>query len=145
MLKKPAFLATCMFGINYIILENTAANSVSFAANILDAAFIQQTPGKIIALALAVNTVCCLLHALSRKWGIYLNNFFGSTKLLMLVFIVILGLVKMDKTVAAENYSPRSSFNFDTSPRLPYRYAEAFLYIIYPYAFFHQINYVRSL
>jgi len=36
-----------------------------------------------------------------------------------------------------------TSFNFDNSPRLPFRYAEAFIYVILPYGSFHQINYVR--
>lgn len=93
MLKRPIFLATCMYGITFIILENTAGTSVSFATNILDACHITQTPGKIIGIALAVNTFCCVLHTLSRKWGILLNNFFGTLKLCILIFIIIIGIV----------------------------------------------------
>lgn len=86
-------MATCVYGITFIIQEQTAANSVSFATNMLDAAHITPTPGKVIAIAIAANTVCCLLHALSRKWGIILNNVFGSVKLLILVFLIICGIV----------------------------------------------------
>ena len=93
MLKRPVFLATCMYGITFIILENTASNSVSFATNILDAAHVKEAPGKIIVIAIAANTLCCLLHALSRKWGILLNNFFGTLKLFILLFVIIIGLI----------------------------------------------------
>lgn len=110
-------MATCVYGITFIstlkwllfflpwqiyskvnadfsiVQEQTAANSVSFASNILDAAHITLTPGKVIAIAIAANTTCCLLHALSRKWGIILNNVFGSVKLLILVFLIICGFV----------------------------------------------------
>ena len=154
MLKRPIFLATCMYGITFIILENTAGTSVSFATNILDACHITQTPGKIIGIALAVNTFCCVLHTLSRKWGILLNNFFGTLKLCLLIFIIIIGivckllvnhvlllrgiktvlnsrfLIGINHDVASLNFDPKTSFNFDKSPRLPYRYAEAFLYVI---------------
>lgn len=93
MFKSPLFLATCLYGITFIIQEQTAANSVSFATNILDAAHIDLVPGKIIGVAIAANTVCCLLHALSRKWGIILNNVFGSVKLLILLFLIVCGII----------------------------------------------------
>ncbi|KAF8865684.1 amino acid transporter, partial [Acephala macrosclerotiorum] len=142
MLKSPLFLATCMYGITFTILENTAGNSVSFATNILDAAHITETPGKVIGIALAANTFCCLLHALSRKWGILLNNFFGTLKLSILIFVVIIGIIWINHDVAKDNFDAKTSFNFDKSPRLPFRYAEAMIFIILPFGAFHQINYV---
>lgn len=138
------FLATCLFGITFITLENTAPNSVSFAQNILDAAHSQATPGKIIAISLTANTFCCLLHAISRRWGIILNNVFGVTKLFILVFIVIIGLVWINHDVASSNFDTKTSFSFENSPNLPFPYAVAFLNALYPYGLFHQINYVRS-
>jgi hypothetical protein len=72
------FLATCLFGIAFIVLENSAHNAIALAQNILDAAHADTTPGKIIAIALAANTFCCSLHAISRRWGIILNNVFGT-------------------------------------------------------------------
>jgi amino acid transporter len=145
LLKKPTFLATCLFGITFIVLENTAANSVSLAQNLLDAAHTQQTPGRIIAISLAANTLACLLHTISRKWGIILNNVLGVVKFLILFFIFIIGLIWIDRDVANDNLGIKTSFNRRNTPRLPYRYAEAMVYVIYPYGAFHQINYVRTL
>ncbi len=137
------FLATCLFGITFIVLENTAPNSIAFAQNILDAADAQATPGKVIAIAIAANTFCCLLHSLSRRWGILLNNFLGVVKFCILIFVIIIGLVWINTGVSNPNYAPSTSFTAETSPRLPYRYAEAFIYVMFPYGGFHQINYVR--
>jgi len=138
------FLATCLFGITFIVLENTAPNSIAFAQNILDAAQTPATPGKIIAIALTANTVCCLLHSLSRKWGILLNNFLGVVKFFILVFVIIIGLVWIKRDVAGNNYAPTTAFKApNNASKLPYRYAEAIIYVMYPYGGFHQINYVR--
>jgi len=125
-----------------MVLENTAANSVSMAQNLLDAAHAQETPGRIIAIALAANTFACLLHTISRKWGIILNNVFGTVKFIILVFILIIGLIWVNRDVANTNLGIKTSFSTQNSPRLPFRYAEAMIYVIYPYGAFHQINYV---
>ena len=137
------FLATCLFGIVFIILENTAVNAISFAQNVLDAAHAKATPGRIIAIALTANTFCCLLHAISRRWGIIVNNVFGTVKFLILVFIIIIGLIWINRDVAKSNFDVSTSFSTANSPRLPYRYAEAFLFVIFPYGAFHQVNFVR--
>jgi hypothetical protein len=67
MLKKPLFLATCLFEIPFFILENSAQNAVALAQNILDTSNAQATPGKIIAIAISTNAFCCLLHAISQR------------------------------------------------------------------------------
>jgi amino acid transporter len=139
------FLATCLFGICFIILENSAHNSIAFAHNVLDAAHVEFTPGKIIVIATAVNTFCCLLHTISRRWGIILNNAFGSVKFFILVFIVIIGLIWINRDVANSNFDASTSFSSPNGPYLPYRYAEAFMFVIFPYGAFHQVNYVRSI
>lgn len=168
MLKRTIFLATCMYGITFIILENTTETSISFATNILDACHITQTPGKIIGIALAVNTFCCVLHTLSRKWGILLNNFFGTLKLCLLIFIIIIGIfcklqvndilllratknvlnsrfpIGINHDIASINFDSKTSFNLDKSPRLPYQYAEAFLYVILPLLSIKSTMYVHS-
>ena len=46
--------------------------------------------------------------------------------------------------VAGSNYAPSTSFKTpDNASKLPYRYAEAIIYVMYPYGGFHQFNYVR--
>src|ERR1700694_2552335 len=142
MLKRPMFLATCLFGIAFMVLDNSAHNSIAFGQSMLDAGHAEATPGKIIAIALAVNTFCCLLHAISRKWGIILNNAFGTVKFFILVFIVLIGLIWINRDVASSNFDVSTSFSTANSPKYPYPYAEALLFVIFPYGAFHQVNYV---
>jgi amino acid transporter len=136
------FLATCLFGIAFIILENSAHNSLAFAQNVLAASSAEITPGRVAAIALAVNTFCCSLHAISRRWGVIVNNVFGTVKFLILVFIVIIGLIWINRDVAKSNFDVSTSFSTADSPRSPYRYAESLMFVIFPYGAFHQLNYV---
>jgi amino acid transporter len=125
------------------VFGNTATNSVAFAVAALEAANTTSTAPKIVGLAIAVNTFSCLLHSMSRKWGIYLNNALGSLKLLMLIVMVIFGFVFLDRTVSDANFNTATSF--DKTPETPtgvYRYAEALIYVTFPFGGFHQANYV---
>lgn len=135
-------MATCLFGVSFLILGTTAANSVAFGQNVLLASQVDLTPGKVCAIALAGNTFCCLLHSISRRWGIRLNNVLGSVKFLMLIFIILIGLIWVDHSVAAANFDTSSTFSSQNSPKLPYRYTEAILFVMFAFGGFHQVNYV---
>jgi amino acid transporter len=162
MLKKPRFLATCVFGLSFIIFANTATNSVAFAVAIMHAANVDiaEAQGRIAIIAIVANTFCCLLHSMSRKWGIRLNNAFGTVKLAMLVLIIIFGFVWLDKDVANANLNTNSSFAtsnitlhytnppatyYSESPKGVYRYAESAVIAMFPFGGFHQANYVSPL
>lgn len=122
---------------------NTATNSVAFAVAVLQASGATATAGKIVALAIAVNTFSCLLHSMSRKWGIWLNNLLGSLKLLVLVMMIIFGFVWLDRSVSSANFNTATSFaKTEQTPTGVYRYAEAMVYVIFPFGGFHQANYV---
>ena len=142
-LKLPKFLSTCLFGISFLVFGNTATSSVAFAVAVLQAAGVEITVGKVVGIAIAVNTFSCLLHSMSRKYGIWLNNALGSLKLLMLVMMVIFGFIWLDRSVSDVNFNPSTSFS--KTPQTPtgvYRYAEALIYVIFPFGGFHQANYV---
>ena len=143
--KAPKYLATCVFGVSFLVFGNTATNSVAFAVAVLQASGTTPTPGKIVGIALACNTFSCMLHSMSRKWGIRLNNLLGSLKLLMLFVMIVFGFVWLDRSVSDVNFN--SSTAFDKTAKTPtgiYRYAEALIYVIFPFGGFHQANYVSA-
>jgi amino acid transporter len=143
--KLPKYLATCLFGISFIVFGNTATNSVAFAVAVLQAAGATATAGKIVGIAIAVNTFSCLLHSMSRRWGIRLNNLLGSLKLLVLVVMVIFGFVWLDTSVSNANFKTTTSFSkTEKTPTGVYRYAEALVYVTFPFGGFHQANYVSG-
>ncbi|KAH6622698.1 amino acid permease-domain-containing protein [Chaetomium tenue] len=144
-LKVPKYLATCVFGVSFLVFGNTATNSVAFAVATLQAAGVTSTANKIVGIAIAANTFSCLLHSMSRKWGIRLNNLLGSLKLLLLVVMIIFGLAFLDRNVSDANFSSRTAFS--RTPQTPtgvYRYAEALIYVVFPFGGFHQANYVLA-
>ncbi|KAL1838771.1 hypothetical protein VTJ49DRAFT_2233 [Mycothermus thermophilus] len=144
-LKVPKYLATCLFGISFLVFGNTATNCVAFAVAVLQAAHTRLDSGRIVGVAIAVNTVACLLHSMSRKLGIYFNNLLGTAKLLMLFVMILLGLRYMDRSVSGANYSTETSFSrTPLTPSGVYRYAEGIAFVIFPFCGFNQANYVLA-
>jgi amino acid transporter len=134
-----------VFGISFLVFGNTATNSVAFAVASMQAAGVTSTAAKIVGIAIAVNTFSCLLHAMSRKYGIWLNNLLGTLKMLMLVLMVIIGFVFLDRTVSDANFNTETSFSrTERTPTGVYRYAEALIYVVFPFGGFHQANYVSQ-
>ncbi|KAK0655084.1 amino acid permease-domain-containing protein [Cercophora newfieldiana] len=153
-LKLPKFLATCVFGVSFIVFGNTAVNSIAFAVAVLQTAKhsddalesktsspSQQTPAMVVGIAIAVNTFACLLHSVSRKWGIRLNNLLGTMKLAMVFLLIAFGFnsVREDNTTSERNFT--DTFNTRDCPSGIYRYAEAVVFAIFPFGGFHQANY----
>jgi amino acid transporter len=132
-----------VYGMTFIILGNTAANSVAFGQNVLTAANAELTPGRVCGLALRVNLFCCLLHSISRKTGIWLINLLGTVKLLMIIFFLLIGIIWQDPKVVSEDLNIHTVFQRTSqATRVPFKYAEAVLFIMFPYSGFHQVNYV---
>jgi amino acid transporter len=128
------------------VFGNTATNSVAFAVAVLQAAGATADGGKIVGIAIAVNTFSCALHSMSRKWGIWLNNALGTLKLLMLLMMVIFGLAWRNRSVADTNFDTVTSFA--RTPQTPtgvYRFAESLIFVLFSFSGFHQANYVSPL
>lgn len=95
--KKPAFLATCMYGILFIIWGNISGNAIAFGIYVSLASDPSKDPndrkGFVVGLAIMVLTVCASLHVFTRRGGILLNNAVAMTKVTILVTVAILGFV----------------------------------------------------
>jgi hypothetical protein len=147
----PKFFAVCVFGMAFVIIGNTAANSINFGQNILLAAgYKEASYGGTLAIGIGATTCACILHGLSRQWGIRLNNFLGLSKFLILLFLLVVGfaavgvLAKKDPSLI-NDLSPEEAFRVDEPNSRPFRYAEAFLFVLFPFGGFHQANYVSSI
>ena len=151
---KPTFLATCLYGIPFIILGNTAGNAIVFAENALLAAERTPTNAETRGIAIAAITFACLIHAVWRRGGLYLNNVFGLMKAALLLMLFIVGVVSAAGGIkrsgggaAAGGNVPQENFDVKTSFQnragSAYGCTEAFLGIIFTYGGFNQANYVR--
>ena len=133
---------SCIFGILFISLGNTAGNSVSFGINVLIAAGKDPIndkehnyyKGQVIGFAIAVPTICVAVHMFSRKGGILINNVFAVTKVGILLTIILLGWIhasgklqssginekpqastSQNVTITSDMINSASKTNFDTS------------------------------
>ena len=145
---NPRFLTTCEYGVLFITLGNLSGNAIGFGSEVMEAAGVPTNDAAVRGLAIAALTTACLLHAISRKGGIYLNNAFAFMKVTILLLIIITGLAKLggasfgSGSVYTDNFNIRTSFS---QPRkdVP-SYATSIVYALYPYTGYMQPFYVLS-
>lgn len=143
--KRPAFLSTCVFGVAFVLIGTSAMNALSFGIRVLEAADKPVDNFVARGIAIAVLTFAVLLHGTWRQAGIYLNNIFAVTKVLILLVIVVTGFVSWgggfkNKPAATENFNIHNAFK--NPEKDPYGFAESFLAVIFAYGGFNQANYV---
>lgn len=150
-LRKPKFLATCMYGIVFIILGNLSGNAIAFGRYVLLAAGYEDPQrGPVIGLAIATLTVVALLHAFSRRGGILVNNLFAIMKVCILLTIIILGFaVRGGRNFNKEEPRPTGASlklndAFTNTAKGLASYTSTFLYVLYTYSGFEQPFYVLS-
>ena len=92
--KWPRYFASCIFGVFFVLLGNTAANTIAFAKHML-LAFDDTNQNPDYRLQRFVALVCisliCLIHIFSRKLGILMNNALAAYKVGLLLFVVVAG------------------------------------------------------
>jgi amino acid transporter len=149
LLQRPRFLATCVFGVAFILVGNASANALSFAGHILAAAgYSGSLTNSVRVVAIVTVTAVGLLHGLWRNFGIAVNNVFAFIKILILVMFIIIGFASIGGKVfgveppAGANLDPNNSFSGAQTE--PYGYASAYLAIVFTFGGFNQANYVRG-
>jgi amino acid transporter len=140
-----------MFGIVFIILANLSGNAIAFGRYVLWASGKDDDKGPTIAIGIAALTVIPLLHAFSRRGGLFVNNIFAVVKIGILLSIIILGfIVRGGKNLQEEQGHQRpkgSSFHPDTFGQAfgnIANYTSAFLLVMFTYSGFEQPFYVLS-
>ena len=148
--RRYPFLATCMYGIPFILLGNLAGNAIAFGMFFMESlGNSNPNRGSVIGAALAVLTVTVLLHIFSRRGGILVNNGFAIIKVLILLSIIILGFIKAGGGKlggeSMDNFNSRTSFSGSRSgaAAIP-DYVTSLLYVLYSYSGFEQPFYTLS-
>ncbi|MCJ1405222.1 hypothetical protein MMC11_008449, partial [Xylographa trunciseda] len=146
--KIPKSLTTCVYGVLFIILGNLSGNAIGFGTYVMEAAGLPGHDTAVRGLAIAALTSACLLHAISRKGGIYLNNAFAFLKVTILLLIIVAGLAKLGGASLGSGSIHTDNFDLHTSFSQPRKdvpsYATSFVYALYPYTGFMQPFYVLS-
>jgi amino acid transporter len=151
-LQRPKFLATCMYGIPFILLGNLAGNALAFARYAMLAT--GRTQGQlddspIIGIAIGASTVVILVHMSSRRGGIILNDVFAVFKILFLFSILAIGFAVLGGGIKVQNPIGSHNFHMDTSfshaSTSFASYTRSLLSVIYSFSGFEQPFYVSCL
>lgn len=149
LIKKPPFLATCLYGIPFIVLGTAAGNALVFAISILRAAGITNPNDYAVrGLAIGIITFCCFVHSFWRKGGVFLNNCFGFVKVVILFVMFVTGVAYAAGRFGGSNQIAAQNLSVHNSTKDPldsaYGYAEAFLAVLFAYGGFNQATYVSG-
>jgi amino acid transporter len=112
--NRPKFLATCTYGIMFLVLGNLAGNAIFIGQYAMLAAGreikkprwegdLGPPDGPVIGIAIAALTISVLMHVFSRRGGIILNNIFAVVKVCFILAIVILGFINLGYARAGNN------------------------------------------
>lgn len=164
---RPRYLVTCVYGVLFIVLGNTAGNAISFGQHALRAKGVKeneidQHEWQIKGIAVAAITGACLLHGSWRAGGIYVNNLFATIKCLFLVVFIIAGAVysgqggqktyNLDLQCSFTNTTDsgtamskclKSETGQNVNSQM-YGLSQSFLLVIFAYGGFENANYILS-
>lgn len=101
--RRPKFLVVTMFMSYAFLLGWAASNSVVFGEYILVAAGKDVTRWNQRGIGLACITFAFIVHSLSVKWGLRLQNSLGVFKLAVIIVIVVTGWVALSGRLNIED------------------------------------------
>ncbi|KXJ87170.1 amino acid/polyamine transporter I, partial [Microdochium bolleyi] len=146
---EPKLLVKSMYGIAFALIGNLSGNAISFGIFVMNAAGYSPAPkGPVIGLAIGILAFTVLLHMVSRRAGLFLNNVFALLKVTLLVAIIVLGFLKAGgvslggKPKATSNFDANESFR-PGAGEVP-SVTNSLVYVVYAFAGFEQPFYVLT-
>lgn len=144
--RRPRFLVTGCYTGYVVLLGWASGNSVIFGEYILNAAQVEPTRWNQRGVGLACITSAFLIHGLALKWGLRLQNFLGSIKLIIILIIVIGGWVALAGHIKLpEDEKPHNFRNaFEGTTGSAYGVVTALYNVIWSYIGYSNANYALS-
>ncbi|KAH6695379.1 amino acid permease-domain-containing protein [Plectosphaerella plurivora] len=146
--RRPKLLATCVFGVVFIVFGHLAANAIQFGIFMATVTHPQCREGEpcfskgaVIGWALGVVTVCSLINISTRRLAISLNNWFAVAKVLFVAILALMGIIYGSihgdgcRQISWENKGEGGSFG---------DVVLALVFAAYPYSGFEQPFYVLA-
>lgn len=95
-------------------------------------------------IGVAVNTIICLLHAWSAKWGLRINNTMSCIKIIMLIFVCLTGLIAAAGGISGVTPTNAFSNAFEGTVMSGNEYAAAMLKVLYAYSGWNNATYIMD-
>ncbi|CZT18069.1 uncharacterized protein RCC_03907 [Ramularia collo-cygni] len=119
-LRLPHIRTTCSFSIMFVLMYNLSGNAISFGLQVLIASgYYDKSSGEVpdrgivIGIAVAALSAVVMIHMVSRKLGIWINNLFAILKVGLLLAIICLGIAKAAGKFGGSGDVPRNNFTRD--------------------------------
>ncbi|CAL1710391.1 unnamed protein product [Somion occarium] len=140
---RPKYLVTAMYASYVVLLGWASGNSVVFGEYILHAAQVEVDRWNQRGVALACITAAFLIHATHVKAGLYLQNFLGVIKLIIIAIIIVAGWVALGGHLKVEK--PHNFDNaFEGTRGSGYGIVTALYNVIWSYIGYSNANYALS-
>ncbi|KAL2204498.1 hypothetical protein CC79DRAFT_1276983 [Sarocladium strictum] len=157
--KGTVLYIACLYGISFICVGNMAGNCVNFGIRVLAAANpgLDPSHAEVSAIATAAGLFSCLIHAVSRRGGILLNDVFAVIKVCILLIIPCATFAVLAKAVEDEDgIQVPNVFGDNMDPEAAFKppegspagntslsgYAAAYLSILFAFGGIEQSNHV---
>ncbi|KAL2259924.1 hypothetical protein VTK26DRAFT_6238 [Humicola hyalothermophila] len=144
--RKPKFLATGMYTGYVMLLGWASSNSVIFGEYILHAANVEVDRWNQRGIGLACLTAAFLIHGLALRWGLWLQNFLGAIKVIIILVIVVAGWVALGGHIKLpEDQKPHNFSNaFEGTTGSAYGVVTALYNVIWSFIGYANANYALS-
>ncbi|KAL2151718.1 hypothetical protein VTH82DRAFT_6816 [Thermothelomyces myriococcoides] len=144
--RKPKFFVTGLYTGYVILLGWASSNSVIFGEYILHAAQVEVDRWNQRGIGLACITAAFLIHGTALKWGIRLQNFLGTIKVIVILIIVVSGWVALSgRLKLPEDEKPHNFTNaFEGTTGSAYGVVTALYNVIWSFIGFSNANYALS-
>ncbi|KAK4049712.1 hypothetical protein OIV83_003987 [Microbotryomycetes sp. JL201] len=109
--RKPLYLISCVYAAYAALLGWPSGNSVYAGTLLLNAGQLEATRWRERGIGVGVVMFALLIHAVTPKWGLRLQNALGIFKIGVLLFIVIAGFVALGGHVKAGVPEPSNFSN----------------------------------
>lgn len=153
-LRLPHIRTTCSFSIMFILMYNLSGNAISFGLQVLIASgyydkYSGEVPdrGIVIAIAIAALSLVVIMHMMSRRLGIWINNLFAILKVALLLAIICLGIAKAAGKFGGAGDVPRNNFTkgvFSSHRSDVASWSNSLLLCLYAYSGYEQPFYVLA-
>jgi len=142
--RKPKFLATGLYAGYVVLLGWASGNSVVFGEYILHAAQVKVDRWNQRGVGLACITAAFLIHGLALKWGLRLQNFLGTIKVIIILIIVVSGWVALGGHTKLDTKPNNFDNAFDGTTGSAYGVVTALYNVIWSYIGYSNANYALS-
>lgn len=140
--RKPKFLITSMYASYVFFLGWAAGNSVNTAVMFLTAANAEITEWNQRGIAVAVIFFAFLVNSISVKTGLYIQNALGVFKIVIILFISIIGCIALGgglkKGIKTDNF--HNAFE-GTKNATAYGVVNALYNVIWSFVGYSNVNY----